>query len=115
MLFWGATWLFKASLGTRVKVGGKKRRRDGAPAAQASSTRPPVATSGPGGVPSALGVNGTGGEDATWRDFKMITQYRPIMLCDFLGRDELVVVERPLVDVLATLPPAYYKAKYGAS
>ncbi|KAI0374397.1 WD40 repeat-like protein [Pilatotrama ljubarskyi] len=31
------------------------------------------------------------------------------------GRIELVVVERPLVDVLAKLPPAYFKPKYGAS
>ncbi|PPQ98963.1 hypothetical protein CVT24_003459 [Panaeolus cyanescens] len=109
VLFWGATWLFKASLDTRVKLGGKKRRRDGGPAQ--ASNRP-----APGGVPSTPGVNGPGGgEEATWRDFKMITHYRPILLCDFLARDELVVVERPLVDVLATLPPAYYKAKYGAS
>ena len=91
ILFWGATWLFKAALDTSVRVTGKKRRRevmDGAPAAV---------------------------EERPWRDDKLIMQYRPIACCDFLTKDELVVVERPLVDILATLPPAYFKHKYGAS
>jgi len=48
-------------------------------------------------------------------NFKMVTHYRPILHVDFLDPGELVVVERPLVDVLATLPPAYFKPKYGAS
>lgn len=48
-------------------------------------------------------------------NFKMVTHYRPILHVDFLGPGELVVVERPLVDVLATLPPAYFKPKYGVS
>lgn len=48
-------------------------------------------------------------------NFKMVTHYRPILYVDFLGPGELVVVERPLVDVLATLPPAYFKPKYGVS
>lgn len=48
-------------------------------------------------------------------NFKVVTHYRPILLVDFLDPGELVVVERPLVDVLATLPPAYFKPKYGAS
>lgn len=48
-------------------------------------------------------------------NFKMVTHYRPILHVDFVASGELVVVERPLVDVLATLPPAYFKPKYGAS
>ncbi|PPQ90453.1 hypothetical protein CVT25_014971 [Psilocybe cyanescens] len=90
VLFWGATWMFKVSLDTTVRSGAKKRRREMAP------------------VPGA-------DEDRQWRDYKMITQYRPMLCCDFLTKDELVVVERPLVDVLLTLPPAYFKHKYGAS
>ena len=60
-------------------------------------------------------------EGATERDrglahnFKLITQYRQILLAEFLAAGELVVVERPLMDVLAGLPPPYYKPKYGAS
>ncbi|KAH9487140.1 U3 small nucleolar RNA-associated protein 4-like protein [Psilocybe cubensis] len=90
VLFWGATWMFKVSLDTTVRSGAKKRRREIAP------------------VPGAE-------EERQWRDYKMITQYRPLLCCDFLAKDELVVVERPLVDVLLTLPPAYFKHKYGAS
>jgi len=45
----------------------------------------------------------------------MVTHYRPILLADFVGEGELVIVERPLVDVLATLPPAFFKHKYGSS
>jgi U3 small nucleolar RNA-associated protein 4 len=96
ILFWGATWLFKAALDTSVRVAGKKRRRevmDGAAAAAAAAAS----------------------EERPWRDDKLIMQYRPIACCDFLTKDELVVVERPLVDILATLPPAYFKHKYGAS
>lgn len=53
-------------------------------------------------------------EEAT-SDFKMITRYRPLLFVDFLEAGELVVVERPLIDVLANLPPAYFKHKYGTS
>lgn len=93
IIFWGATWLFKAALDTSVRVTGKKRRRD--------------AINGT--------VAATGDEERAWRDDKLIMQYRPIACCDFLTNDELVVVERPLVDILATLPPAYFRHKYGAS
>ncbi|KAI0307576.1 WD40 repeat-like protein [Multifurca ochricompacta] len=53
---------------------------------------------------------GEGADHGTERDkgaahnFKLVTQYR-----------QLVVVERPLTDVLASLPPAYFRPKYGAS
>lgn len=90
ILIWGATWLFKVTLDMRAREFGRKRRRD------------------PTGGVAAAG----GGE---LRDDKMIMRYRPIVCCDFLARDELVVVERPLVDVLATLPSPYFKHKYGAS
>ncbi|KAJ7630718.1 WD40-repeat-containing domain protein [Roridomyces roridus] len=46
-------------------------------------------------------------------DFRMITHYRPILHVDFLAHGELVVVERPLVEILATLPPAFFVHKYG--
>lgn len=93
VLFWGATWLFKVSLDTTIRTGGRKRRRE-----------MPIP------VPGA-----EENEEKQWRDYKMITQYRPILACDFLSKDELIVVERPLVDVLLTLPPAYFRHKYGAS
>lgn len=97
VLFWGSTWIFKASLDTAAFIHSrkkKKRRRD---------------------EEKCMALNAEEGEERRWRDFKMITHYRPILCCDFLSKDELVVVERPLVDVLMTLPPAYFKHKYGAS
>jgi U3 small nucleolar RNA-associated protein 4 len=95
VLFWGSTWICKMKLNdpTIGSVLSKKRRRESLKAAFSTQRL---------------------GEDSQ-RDFKMVTHYRPILFVDFLAAGELVVVERPLVDVLAVLPPAYFKHKYGAS
>lgn len=91
-LFWGSTWICKLSLSGSTPRGlTKKRRRE---SMKASSLLP---------------------IDDTRSDLKMIAHYRPILYLDFLASGELVVVERPLVDVLSDLPPAYFKHKYGAS
>ncbi|KAG6837128.1 hypothetical protein H0H93_014434 [Arthromyces matolae] len=90
--FWGSTWICKLSfsdLAPRNQT--KKRRRE-----------------------SAKLSNAAHGDDAH-TDFKMVTHYRPILFVDFIANRQLVVVERPVVDVLSTLPPAYFKHKYGAS
>ncbi|KZP32200.1 hypothetical protein FIBSPDRAFT_723294 [Athelia psychrophila] len=89
VLFWGSTWMCRVNLGEHMSKGSKKRRRNSM-------------------------KNGAPEEEAN-NDFKMVTHYRPILHVEFLAPGELVVVERPLVDVLATLPPAYFKPKYGAS
>jgi U3 small nucleolar RNA-associated protein 4 len=47
-------------------------------------------------------------------NFRLVTRYRPLLLVEYLGPGELLVVERPLVDLLSTLPPAYFKATYGS-
>lgn len=91
-LFWGSTWLCKIKLDRddNARSGQRKRRREGdkSPKIEAMT------------------------EDHA--NFRMVTHYRPILHVDFLGQGELVVVERPLVDVLATLPPAYFAHKYGS-
>jgi U3 small nucleolar RNA-associated protein 4 len=94
-LFWGATWLCKVQFDAPVGWGGfeKKRRRRRSEGAD----------------------HGTERDRGAAHNFKLITQYRQILLADFLAHGELVVVERPLTDVLANLPPAYYRPKYGAS
>jgi U3 small nucleolar RNA-associated protein 4 len=99
VLFWGSTWIFKATLDTVtfVRSGRRKKRR------REEEERP------------SDRVGDDDEEERHWRDCKMITQYRPILCCDFLSKNELLVVERPLVDVLMTLPPAYFKHKYGTS
>lgn len=96
-LFWGSTWICKIPLSHPVigNMSSKKRPRE--------SHKPSAPTTSSGQT-----------EDCR-RDFKMITRYRPILFVDFLDAGELVVVERPIVDVLTTLPPAYFKHKYGAS
>ena len=96
-LFWGATWLCKVQFAAPVGWGGfeKKRRRRRS-----------------GGVDR--GTTGVRDRDAI-DNFKLVTQYRQILLADFISPGELVVVERPLTDVLLNLPPAYYRPKYGAS
>lgn len=94
-LFWGATWLCKVQFSAPVGWGGfeKKRRRRRS-----------------GGVD-----RGTVRDRDAIDNFKLVTQYRQILLADFISPGELVVVERPLTDVLLNLPPAYYRPKYGAS
>ncbi|CAE6457607.1 unnamed protein product [Rhizoctonia solani] len=49
--------------------------------------------------------------------FAVVTKFRQVLLVDLCASEdgEMVIVERPLVDLLATLPPAYLKPKYGAS
>lgn len=91
-LFWGSTWICKLSINESApgRVTKKRRRESQKPSA-------PQPT------------------DDSRRDFKIMTHYRPILHVDFLAGGELVIVERPLVDVLSDLPPAYFKHKYGAS
>lgn len=100
-MFWGSTWICKVQLDAGTTYGGfdKKRRRD-------IKHGPPP--------PPAHG-EGEAGENAANNNFKVVTTYRPILFADFVAPGEMVVVERPLVDVLARLPPAYFKPKYGAS
>ncbi|EGF78769.1 hypothetical protein BATDEDRAFT_20391 [Batrachochytrium dendrobatidis JAM81] len=46
------------------------------------------------------------------KGFVMDTRYQSIMYMEYAG-SELVVIERPVLHVLATLPVAFYKHKYG--
>lgn len=41
-------------------------------------------------------------------------QYQQILFCDFIGENQMVMVERPKFDVLQKLPPSFYKAHFGA-
>lgn len=101
LFMWGATWICKVQLDAPIGWSGfnKKRRRK---ANQLAATQ---------GVAEGQPGQQREGED----NFKLVTHYRPILYAGFLERGELVVVERPLVDVLAKLPPAYFKPKYGVS
>ncbi|KAI5898640.1 WD40 repeat-like protein [Schizophyllum commune H4-8] len=113
-LLWGSTWLAKLDLGAARPRVRRKRRRESRGAAKAEQEakekgdRTDIAAEAAGAEPEEE-------DERRERDFRMITHYRPVLHVDFLDSGELVVVERPLVDVLALLPPAYYKSKYGAS
>jgi U3 small nucleolar RNA-associated protein 4 len=89
VLFWGATWLCRVDFSSDIGSGAfdKKRRWR----------------------------NGQRQHIDNKDNFKMFTQYRQILLADFLSERELAVVERPLIDVLSTLPPAFFKYRYGAT
>ncbi|KAJ3919467.1 WD40 repeat-like protein [Lentinula edodes] len=92
-VFWGSTWLCKINFDDGPMKSddfSRKRRREN----------------------YKLQKNNHEGLE---EQLKLITQYRPILFVDYLGPGELIVVERPLIDVLATLPPAYFRHKYGAS
>jgi len=88
-IFWGSSWLCKLELDWEGKYTGQSRKR--------RRQTGPVAV----------------GEMASERKLRMVTNYRPILALDFLGPGELVLVERPLADVLSKLPPAFFKPKYG--
>ncbi|KAI5119929.1 hypothetical protein M0805_000894 [Coniferiporia weirii] len=121
-LFWGATWLCRVTLDAPVGWGGfvKKRRRD------APAPAPPSVPGSKRGAPSGRTAtdDGDGDEDEEGAEgdadadalsnFRLVTRYRPILRADFLGAGELLVVERPLVDMLSALPPAFFKPRYGS-
>ncbi|KDQ13643.1 hypothetical protein BOTBODRAFT_33349 [Botryobasidium botryosum FD-172 SS1] len=95
---WGSTWICKVNLQKPVGYPGftKRKRRHGHD----------------GGHRAA--ANGDGAASGVEENFRLVTKYRPLLAVDFFGPAELVVVERPLVDVLETLPPAFFKPKYGS-
>ncbi|TRM61425.1 WD40-repeat-containing domain protein [Schizophyllum amplum] len=106
---WGSTWLAKLDLGTAQPRVRRKRRRESRGGAKQEKAEDEKE------VKEGEGVEGEEEDERRERDFRMVTHYRPVLHVDYLESGELVVVERPLVDVLALLPPAYFKHRYGAS
>jgi U3 small nucleolar RNA-associated protein 4 len=108
-LFWGATWMFKIIIGPpRAPNNPRKRQRN--PKKHTSSATGPSFTYPTERIEVSLGK-----ERKDIDGHKMISHFRPILFADFFQGGELVVVERPLVDVLTGLPPAFFIHKYGAS
>ena len=107
-LFWGFTWMCSVKLDSPAGWGGfsKKRRREyktiqnGASQAEVEKAR----------------ANAEGPHSQTQpKNFTVLTHYRPLIFVDFLDGGEMIVVERPLVDVMSAMPPAFFKPKYGSS
>lgn len=106
VMLWGASWVCKFRIGENIKPVNfsRKRRRDEA----GSEEKEPEA------VPSDLvGEQADDVEGDEELGLIVWTKYKNLMGVGFLNARELVVVERPLLDVLAGQPPAYYKSKYG--
>lgn len=111
-LFWGFTWMCSIKLDSPAGWGGfsKKRRRE-------------HRTAGTGAPQPYMDVGkaqaNVSGEDKKSqmqpKNFTVVTHYRPLLYVDFLDCGEIVVVERPLVDVMSAMPPAFFKPKYGFS
>jgi len=105
VILWGRGWLCKVDLMNSGHVSGevgpgRKRKQSFGPSSHASGII--HHHSGGGNVERAEGPS------------MVITKYRDIMLVDSLGPKELIVVERPAVDILQNLRPAYYRPKYGS-
>jgi U3 small nucleolar RNA-associated protein 4 len=111
-LFWGSTWMCSIKLDSPAGWGGfsKKRRREYRTVVNGASQ--------PGTNVGKAQVNVSAEDQKRQtqpKNFTVLTQYRPLLLVDFLDCGEMVVVERPLVDVMSAMPPAFFKPKYGSS
>ncbi|KAJ1310177.1 hypothetical protein OPQ81_006921 [Rhizoctonia solani] len=100
MYVWSANWLARYDIPT--------------PSSSALIKQPPPLSVPESNVELSLKRKRAGEADEA---FAIVTKFRQVLLIDLCagGDGEMVVVERPLVDLLATLPPAYLKPKYGAS
>ena len=134
-LFWGATWLCRVELDAPVGWGGfvKKRRRDGnltqgrtdsrsKPKTKAKdksearlTSSAPASNAAAGNRTAEAEENLIAEEDdeEAMSNFKLVSRYRPILKVDFLDAGELLVIERPLLDILRELPPTFFKPRYG--
>ncbi|KAG1715787.1 hypothetical protein ID866_1363 [Astraeus odoratus] len=93
-VLWGSSWLCKLRLDWLGQyVERRKRRKSEAK----QRPQPPISDV----------------QNSDARNLRVVTHYRAILAVDFLKPSELVLVERPLVDVLSKLPPAFFKPKYG--
>ena len=111
-LFWGFTWMCSVKLDSPAGWGGfsKKRRREHK-AIQNGASQPHVNISR-----AKANVSAEDQKSQTQpKNFTVLTYYRPLLFVDFLDCGEMIVVERPLVDVMSSMPPAFFKPKYGSS
>lgn len=97
-IFWGSSWMCRLRLDWLGQSTDRRKRRKSEAKQQSIS--------------SASNI-----QNSAWdaRNLRMVTHYRAILVMDFLKPGELVLVERPLVDLLSKLPPAFFKPKYGKS
>jgi hypothetical protein len=49
----------------------------------------------------------------TEKNFRLITKYQPLMFAGFNEPHSLVVVERPWLAILDSLPPVFARRRFG--
>ncbi|KAG8818441.1 U3 small nucleolar RNA-associated protein [Serendipita sp. 400] len=112
VVVWGANWTCRFRVHpVMTSTGGEKRRREeeeeGAEEEQRAEDE----------MESEEELGGAAvkedGKKPSTAQFQLVDRYRNLLGVQFLNAEELVIIERPLLDVLSTLPPAYFKAKYG--
>lgn len=113
ILLWSSTWILRVRLaspstaGANSKKNKKKRALVDAIAAAAASESADIATDGADADMDAPAKDDTG-------RFKLTQTFRPLIGLGFVGENEMVVVERPWLDLVKDLPASYFKAgKYG--
>jgi len=107
VLLWGATWVLRVRLASPAAANSKKNKKKRAAAAAAAAEKT-----------ESVDVDADVDMDAPAKDdtgrFKLTQTFRPLIGLGFVGDDELVVVERPWLDLVKDLPASYFKAgKYG--
>lgn len=128
VVLWGSNWICRFRLHPRSvpAAGGSKRRReedveDGDEGGdeetgseeEEGEEEPPAESKKAEKKRGRGGKNRIRGSGEGEMFLRIFNQYRNLLGVEFLNSEEMVVVERPLIDVLSALPPAYFKAKYG--
>jgi U3 small nucleolar RNA-associated protein 4 len=109
VLLWGASWICKFRIWNDVetqRAPRKRRRGESDDEKEDSDREPETALSGLDDREEAEGKG-------TEMGLEVWTKYRNMLAVDFFGSEEMVIVERPFMDVMSKLPPAYFKFKYG--
>ena len=108
VLLWGASWICKFRIGCDVQAQkASRKRRRGQDEEEEESDHEPEA------VPSGLDDGEEGEGKGTEMGLEVWKKYRNMLAVDFFDSKEMVIVERPFMDVMSKLPPAYFKYKYG--
>jgi len=108
VLLWGASWICKFRIGYDVQAQrATRKRRRGQDEDEEETDHEPEA------VPSGLDDGEEDEGKGTEMGLEVWRKYRNMLAVDFFDSKEMVIVERPFMDVMASLPPAYFKFKYG--
>ncbi|KAG8808373.1 U3 small nucleolar RNA-associated protein [Serendipita sp. 399] len=126
VVVWGANWICRFRVQPVMTTTGREKRRRGGDdddddnddedkgeADEEMEEHESDEDSGSMVAPDSTKEDTTNQKTQLTTQFHLVDRYRSLLGVFFLNSEELVMVERPLLDVLSTLPPAFFKAKYG--